>query len=182
MGKDARGLTWLRSHNCLVLDEFRANPYGGGSERDEPDKSGGNTGGGKPIPREPGAVNVASTVWRGLRLARASSPAVGDDGPDHASPAVRDRVLRRGRSRARRRVDRKNVGRTASERDHEPRHCTRGKPPTRGPLRGRPDRSRRDGEVAGVLPGSVPTAGVQRPVCAHGRARRGKRRLEGRTR
>jgi hypothetical protein len=37
----------------------------GGSERDEPDKSSGNAGGGMSIPGEPGAVKVACPVRRG---------------------------------------------------------------------------------------------------------------------
>jgi hypothetical protein len=40
-------LTWFWSNNCLVLDEVRANRKRGGSERDEPDKTSGNTGGGR---------------------------------------------------------------------------------------------------------------------------------------
>jgi hypothetical protein len=47
MAKGARGLTWFWSNNCLVLDEVRANRKRGGSERDEPDKTSGNTGGGR---------------------------------------------------------------------------------------------------------------------------------------
>jgi hypothetical protein len=65
MAKGARGLTWFRSNNCLVLDEVRANRKRGGSERNEPDNPSGNTGGGKSIPGEPGAVKVACPVRKG---------------------------------------------------------------------------------------------------------------------
>ena len=53
------------------------------------------------------------------------------------------------------------------------------KQPTRRPLRGRQYHGSRYGEAAVMLPGCVPTACVQRMVCEQGRARGGKRGLQG---
>jgi hypothetical protein len=64
-GKGARGLTLPRSNSCSGLDEFRVNPWGGGSERDGDDKLSGNAGGGRPIPGEPGARKRARRVRKG---------------------------------------------------------------------------------------------------------------------